>query len=128
MYMRESHAMLMFAEMSIESGLDNLSTHSEKSLIRFYGDEEGKRIWSRFDVHFTPKHGSWLNQAEIAIGMYSRQCLGKARIPDIEMLRKRTTAWNKIANRKKVTINWTFFSKNAREKFSYNENGKNFSD
>lgn len=99
--------------------MDNLSTHSQKSLTRFYGEEEGERIWSRFDVHFTPKHGSWLNQAEIAIGMYSRQCLGKSRIPDIDTLRKRTNAWNKIANRKKVTINWTFSRKKAREKFDY---------
>ena len=82
----------------------NLNTHCEKSLVRFYREEEGKRIWSRFDVHYTPKHGSWLNQAEIAIGMYSRQCLGKARIPDIETLRKKTAAWNKVANRKKVRI------------------------
>lgn len=99
--------------------MDNLNIHSEKSLLRFYGEDEGRRIWSRFDVHFTPKHGSWLNQAEIAIGMYSRQCLGKSRIPDIDTLRKRTNAWNKIANRKKVTINWTFSRKKAREKFDY---------
>lgn len=99
--------------------MDNLNIHCEKSLIRFYGEEEGQRIWSRFEVHFTPKHGSWLNQAEIAIGMYSRQCLGKSRIPDIDTLRKRTNAWNKIANRKKVTINWTFSRKKAREKFDY---------
>ena len=99
--------------------MDNLNTHCEKSLLRFYGEKEGAKIWSRFEVHYTPKHGSWLNQAEIAIGMYSRQCLGKSRIPDIETLRKRTNAWNKIANRKKVTINWTFSRKKAREKFNY---------
>jgi transposase len=99
--------------------MDNLNIHCEKSLLRFYGADEGRKIWSRFDVHFTPKHGSWLNQAEIAIGMYSRQCLGKSRIPDLETLRKRTNAWNKIANRKKVTINWTFSRKKAREKFDY---------
>lgn len=99
--------------------MDNLNIHSENSLIRFYGEQEGKRIWSRFDVHYTPKHGSWLNQAEIAIGMYSRQCLGKSRIPDINLLRKRTNAWNKIANSKKVTINWTFSRKKARARFNY---------
>lgn len=104
--------------------MDNLSTHSEKSLTRFYGEEEGARIWSRFDVHFTPKHGSWLNQAEIAIGMYSRQCLGKSRIPDIDILRKKTSAWNKIANRKRVTINWTFSRLDAREKFNYKKQEK----
>ena len=99
--------------------MDNLNTHCEKSLTCFYGEEEGSLIWNRFEVHFTPKHGSWLNQDEIAINVYSRQCLGKARIPDIESLRKRTTAWNKIANRRKVTINWTFSRKEAREKFGY---------
>ena len=99
--------------------MDNLNTHCEKSLVRFYGEEEGKRIWGRFDVHYTPKHGSWLNQAEIAIGMYARQCLGKARIPDVETLRKKTAAWNKIANRRKVIIKWTFSVAKAREKFEY---------
>ena len=99
--------------------MDNLNTHKEKSLKDFYGEEEGKRIWSRFEVHYTPKHGSWLNQAEIAINMYSRQCLGKTRVPDIDTLRKRTNAWNKITNRRKVTINWKFTRTDAREKFNY---------
>jgi len=99
--------------------MDNLNTHKEKSLSDFYGEEEGKRIWSRFDVHYTPKHGSWLNQAEIAINMYARQSLGKTRIPDIDSLRKRTAAWNKAANLKKVTIQWKFTREKAREKFDY---------
>ena len=68
--------------------MDNLNTHKEKSLINFYGEEKGREMWARFEVHYTPKHGSWLNQAEIAIGMYSRQSLGNARINDIEMLRR----------------------------------------
>lgn len=99
--------------------MDNLNTHTKKSLTDYYGEDEGVRVWSRFEVHYTPKHGSWLNQAEIAINIYSRQCLGKTRIPDIETLRKKTNAWNKYANRKKVTINWTFNRKAAREKFDY---------
>ena len=99
--------------------MDNLNTHKEKSLTDFYGEEEGARIWKRFDVHYTPKHGSWLNQAEIAINMYSRQCLGKSRIPDIELLRKRTAAWNRVANAKKIQIRWEFTRKKAREKFDY---------
>ena len=57
--------------------MDNLNTHNEASLVDFYGEKEGKRIWNKFDVHYTPVHGSWLNQAEIAINIYSRQCLGK---------------------------------------------------
>jgi transposase len=99
--------------------MDNLSTHKEKSLTDFYGEKDGKALWDRFEVHYTPKHGSWLNQAEIAIGMYQRQCLGDSRTPDIHALRKKTNAWNKIINRKKTTINWTFFKTDAREKFNY---------
>lgn len=99
--------------------MDNLNTHKEKSLIDFYGEEKGRQIWARFEVHYTPKHGSWLNQAEIAINMYSRQSLGKTRIPDIDSLRKRTAAWIKYINSKGVKINWQFTRKDAREKFDY---------
>lgn len=99
--------------------MDNLNTHREKSLIDFYGEEEGRKLWSRFDVHHTPKHGSWLNQAEIAIGMYRRQCLGGTRIPDIKTLAKKTAAWTRAINDKKVTINWTFTTEDARGKFDY---------
>lgn len=99
--------------------MDNLNTHKKKSLTDFYGEEEGSRIWNRFEVHYTPKHGSWLNQAEIAINVYSRQCLGKSRIPDIKTLRKKTKAWNAYANRKKVKIIWKFTRAHAQEKFNY---------
>ena len=64
--------------------MDNLSTHKVKSLLDCYGEKEGDVLWNKFEVHYTPKHGSWLNQAEIAIGMYSRQCLGDGRIGTIE--------------------------------------------
>jgi hypothetical protein len=63
--------------------MDNLSSHSRKSLTDLYGAELGGQIWDRFTVHYTPTHGSWLNQAEIEIGIFSRQCLGKRRIPDL---------------------------------------------
>ena len=99
--------------------MDNLNTHKEKALTDFYGEDKGREIWSRFEVHYTPKHGSWLNQAEIAINMYSRQSLGKTRIPDLDSLRKRTKAWVKYINEKKVTINWKFTREDAREKFDY---------
>ncbi|MBF0316518.1 MAG: transposase [Oligoflexia bacterium] len=87
--------------------------------MKLYGEVEGERLWNRFDVHYTPKHGSWLNQAEIAIGMYSRQCLGGSRIGDVDNLRKKTKAWNKIINKKQVTIKWKFTKEKAKEKFSY---------
>jgi len=99
--------------------MDNLNTHKKKSLVDFYGKEKGEWIWSRFDVHYTPKHGSWLNQAEIAINMFSRQCLGKSRIQDIENLRKRTAAWIRYINGHCVTIKWKFTVSDSREKFGY---------
>ena len=99
--------------------MDNLNTHRVESLIGYFGEEKAKELWDRFEVHYTPKHGSWLNQAEIAINIYARQCLGKSRIPDRETLRKRTKAWTAIVNRKNVTINWHFTRKQAREKFDY---------
>ena len=97
--------------------MDNLNTHNKSSLVEFYGEKEGKRIWDKFDVYYTPTHGSWLNQAEIAINMYSRQCLGKSRIPTIEGLRKKTKFWNHSVNSKGVTIKWKFDRKKACEKF-----------
>jgi transposase len=100
--------------------MDNLNTHNESSLIVRYGENEGAKIWARFEVHYTPKHASWLNQAEIAIGIYSRQCLGKDRIGTIKELKSRSKAWNKRANQEKITINWTFTKKKARKKFKYN--------
>jgi hypothetical protein len=99
--------------------MDNLNIHSEKSLIEHYGEERGRWIWSRFEVHHTPKHASWLNQAEIAIGMFSRQCLGDGRVGSIEKLKEMTSHWNKSANRKNKIISWNFSRKKAREKFNY---------
>jgi DDE superfamily endonuclease len=67
--------------------MDNLNIHCRKSLTDAFGMKVGSEIWDRFTVHFTPTHGSWLNQAEIEIGIFSRQCLGTRRIPDLETLR-----------------------------------------
>lgn len=101
--------------------MDNLSTHKEKSLIEFYGETDGKKLWNKFEVHYTPKHASWLNQAEIAVGMYSRQCLGDGRIGDFENLKFQTKAWNKRINKKKIKINWRFTKRKARKSFDYQE-------
>jgi transposase len=98
--------------------MDNLATHKEKHLIEFYG-EAGKNIWNKFEVHYTPKHGSWLNQAEIAIGMYSRQCLGDGRVGTLENLKLQTKAWNKRANQNKVKIHWRFTKSKARKSLGY---------
>ena len=99
--------------------MDNLSTHSRKSLTDLCGEEFGGEIWDCFTLHYTPAHGSWLNQAEIEIGLFSRQCLGKRRIADLATLRREAAAWNRRVNREQVKINWRFDRKTARRKFGY---------
>jgi hypothetical protein len=99
--------------------MDNLNIHRRKSLTDAFGAEVGGEIWDRFTVHYTPIHGSWLNQAEIEISMFSRQCLGTRRFPDRKALRQQTRAWNRRINRAGTTINWQFDRKNARRKFGY---------
>ena len=102
--------------------LDNLNIHRRKPLIDLLGKEVGSEVWGRFTVHYTPVHGSWLNQAEIEIGMFSRQCLGKRRIPDLKTLRREARAWNLRINRHRTKINWKFDRKAARLKFDYKRN------
>jgi transposase len=104
--------------------MDNLATHKEKALILTFGKRRGRKIWKRIVPHYTPKHASWLNQAEIEISMFSRGCLGKTRVVDIQTLRKKGRAWKRRMNRKKVKINWTFSRRKARSKFKY-KTGKN---
>ena len=99
--------------------MDNLSTHTKKSLTDALGESLGTQVWERFDVHYTPKHASWLNQAEIAIGMYSRQCLGNGRVGDIKYLKAQTAAWNKRTNKKAPKIQWRFTKTKARKSFQY---------
>ena len=70
-------------------------------------------------VHYTPKHGSWLNQAEIELSLYSRQCLGTRRIPDVAKLKQETKTWNGSANQKRTKINRGVTRKKARKMFKY---------
>ena len=102
--------------------MDNLNIHRRKSLTDTFGKEIGTEIWDRFTVHYTPKHGSWLNQAEIEIGLFSRQCLGKRRIPDLKTLTHETRAWNRRMNTARTCIHWKFGRKDSRRKFRYNKN------
>ena len=104
--------------------MDNLSSHTQKALTDRFGEEEGGALWDRFTVHYTPVHGSWLNQAELEIGLFSKQCLGKRRLGEIRILRAEARAWNRRTNRNRVTINWTFDRKKARKKFKYKYNTK----
>jgi len=99
--------------------MDNLNTHRRKCLVERFGEEEGGKLWDRFTVHYTPKHGSWLNQAEIEISLLARQCLARRRLGNIEKLREEAGAWNGHANESKVKIDWKFDRNKARKKFGY---------
>ena len=117
------HLALKYPEAeTIHLVMDNLSSHHRKSLTDLYGPEMAAEVWGCFTVHYTPKHGSWLNQAEIEIGLFARQCLGTRRIPDLKRLKQEAGAWNKEMNRKRVKINWKFDRKAARRKFGYKRN------
>ena len=97
-------------------------TMQKVSLSFFQSALTGCLLWGRFTVHYTPKHGSWLNQAEIEISLFSRQCLGQRRIPSLDQLQCEARAWNRKMNRDQVTINWQFTRRKARKKFGYNRN------
>ena len=99
--------------------MDNLRSHTRKALVDHFGESHGSSLWDRFTVHYTPRHGSWLNQAEIEISLLSRQCLGKRRIGHRKSLAKEVRAWNRRTNRKRTKIEWTFTRKKARLKFRY---------
>jgi DDE superfamily endonuclease len=106
---------------TIHAVMDNLNTHCEKSLIDGFGEFEGRRLWRRFTVHYTPKHASWLNPAEIEVSLWSRECLGRDRIATFEELRARTRAWNARANKSRRRINWQFTTADARRVFGYKQ-------
>ena len=99
--------------------MDNLNIHRRKALADVFGAEMAAQVWDRFTVHYTSTHGSWLNQAEIEIGLFSRQCLGKRRIPSLKILKAEARAWNRRMNRDRVKINWKFDRRVARRKFRY---------
>jgi hypothetical protein len=102
--------------------MDNLNVHRRKTLTDYFGEEQGGDLWNRLTVHYTPKHGSWLNQAEIELSRFARQCLGKRRIPSLFLLRRETRAWNRTVNRNKVIIDGRFTRMKARQKFNYDKN------
>ena len=99
--------------------MDNLNTHCEKSLTDAFGALDGRRLWRRFTVHHTPKHASWLNPAEIEVGLWSRECLGRDRVASFAELSRRTRAWNTRANRSRRCISWQFTTADARRVFRY---------
>jgi hypothetical protein len=94
---------------------DNLNTHSPASLYEAFAPAEAQRLAARFEFHYTPKHGSWLDMAEIELGILGRQCLSQ-RIDNIEELRRQTEAWEKRRDTAKVKVNWQFTTADARTK------------
>ena len=107
------------AARTIHLVMDNLNTHRAKSLTGSFGEREGRRLWARFTVHYTPKHGSWLNPAELEASLWSRQCLGRDRVSTLDELSRRTRAWNTHANRSHHGIDWRFTTADARRVFGY---------
>ena len=95
--------------------MDNLNTHKLSSLYVAFEPEEAHRIAERLEIHYTPKHGSWLNMAEIEIGVMTRQCIDR-RIESQETLRDEIDAWQNQRDKEKVQVNWRFTTEDARIK------------
>ncbi len=94
---------------------DNLNTHAASSLYRAFPPAEARRIADRFEWHYTPKHGSWLNMAEAELSVLARQCLAR-RIPDLPTLEHHVAAWLKRRNKYHVKADWRFTTEDARIK------------
>lgn len=95
--------------------MDNLNTHSAASLYETFPPEEARRIVEKLEIHPTPKHGSWLNVAEIMISIMNRQCLSR-RIGDADQVRAEVATWETDGNAHRQPVNWQFTTKNARVK------------
>ena len=95
--------------------MDNLSTHKPGALYESFSPEEAKRLWDRFDFVFTPKHGSWLNVAEIELNVLNGQCLNR-RIDEIEIVRQEAQAWQEYRDSLEAKVNWQFTNEDARIK------------
>ena len=96
--------------------MDNLNTHTIASLYQTFPPEEAFRLASRLEIHYTPKHGSWLDIAEIELSALGRQCIGNNRIPDLDALRNLLKPWYVDRNRKQRGVNWQFTTDDARIK------------
>lgn len=101
--------------------LDNLNTHTEKTVLEHLGETKGMEVAKRIVWHYTPKHASWLNMAEIEIGVVTKQVL-KKRIPEKTALTAEIRAYQKRRNTDKAVINWRFTSAMAKEKFRLHNN------
>ena len=95
--------------------LDNLSTHTAAALYEAFEPAEARRLVERLEWHYTPKHGSWLNVAEMELSVLARQCLDR-RIPDEETLRREVATWEQQRNAAVVKVDWQFTTVDARVK------------
>ena len=98
--------------------MDNLNTHCLSSLYATFEAKEARRLCERFEIHYTPKHGSWLNMAELEISVMSRQCLGR-RIASLDTMAGEVQAWAAQRNREKSTVHWQFTTDDARIKLRH---------
>lgn len=96
--------------------MDNLNTHAPSSLYEAFAPEQAKALWNRFEFVYTPKHGSWLNMAEIEINVLVAQCLNRC-IDSIETVRSEVAAWQSRRDNLQARVNWQFTTKDARVKF-----------
>ena len=94
---------------------DNLNTHKPASLYKAFPPEEARRLIEKLEIHYTPKHGSWLNMAETELGILGRQCLDR-RLPDRTKLTKEVAAWERDRNEMECQIDWQFTTADARVK------------
>jgi len=97
--------------------MDNLNTHNPGSLYEVFPPDKAKTLWDRFEFVYTPKHGSWLNMAEIELNVLTGQCLNR-RSDDIKSVRKEVAAWQKVRNNINASVNGSFTTENARIKLS----------
>jgi DDE superfamily endonuclease len=98
--------------------LDNLNTHTPAALYATFPPAEAKRLWDKLELHYTPKHGSWLNMAELELSALHRQCLAR-RIPDQATLEAEIKAWVAERNAAAVTLDWRFTTTEARTKLHH---------
>jgi len=99
--------------------VDNLNIHSLASVLQVIGEFEGRRLWRRFEVHYTPKHASWLNAAELEASLVSRECLGRQRISQLVDLISLVSSWRRAAQSAHRVIAWKFRVDDARRVFRY---------
>jgi transposase len=104
---------------TIHLSMDNLNLHCRAAVVGVLGRKRGAALWARFTPHYTPKHGSWLNPAEIEASLWSPECHGRDRVDSFDALRERTRAWTARADRARRKIIWRFTTAKARCVFRY---------